>query len=90
MKLCSQNLSKGDILIFVPGMREIKMMSNGITSKGLNCKLFELHSQFNNSVSELFAFSETIKIFVSTNIAESSITLPDVKTVIDFCMTKQY
>lgn len=89
VKLCRENTKYGDILIFVPGMREIKMMSTAIAESKLECRIFELHSHFNTSTAELFAKSSLPKIIISTNIAESSITIPNIKCIIDFCLSKQ-
>jgi ATP-dependent RNA helicase TDRD9 len=48
-----------------------------------------LHSQMPTEAQKLaFATSEKPKIILATNIAESSVTIPDVKFVVDFCLTK--
>ncbi|KAM7362904.1 tudor domain containing 9 protein spindle E [Cochliomyia hominivorax] len=85
------------ILIFLPGINEIEHMCKRLellnNSEENTPKLspIRLHS--------LISPDEQIKVFhqapigyrkiiLATNIAESSITVPDVKYVIDFCLTK--
>ncbi|KAL2743188.1 putative ATP-dependent RNA helicase spindle-E isoform X1 [Vespula maculifrons] len=83
------------ILIFLPGINEIEEMHNILTSaKYENSKwdIIVLHSSITNEEQHKI-FEQPPKgyrrIILSTNIAESSITVPDVKYVIDFCLVKQ-
>lgn len=54
--------------------------------------IIQLHSTINEDQQRL-AFKKAAfgrrKIIIATNIAESSITIPDVKYVIDFLLTKE-
>ena len=56
--------------------------------------LIPLHSSLNEDEQDrAFQYKEDIngkrKVIIATNIAESSITIPDVKYVIDFMLTKE-
>lgn len=59
-----------------------------------NLELIPLHSSLNEEEQDR-AFKSVArmegrrKVIVATNIAESSITIPDVKYVIDFMLTKE-
>jgi hypothetical protein len=51
--------------------------------------VFILHSSLSaDDQKAAFVKTDAIKIILATNIAESSITIPDVKYIIDFCLTK--
>ncbi|XP_012273782.1 probable ATP-dependent RNA helicase spindle-E [Orussus abietinus] len=83
------------ILIFLPGIYEIEEMYNILTSSKNEVAKWDvivLHSSITNEEQQrIFEKPPTgfRRIILSTNIAESSITVPDVKYVIDFCLTKQ-
>jgi len=84
----------GSVLIFMPGLGEInelyELLEERIGSKKL--WIIPLHSTL-NSEEQQRVFRKPPpgyrKIIVATNIAESSITVPDVKYVIDFCLVKE-
>lgn len=88
------------ILVFLPGIHEIERfhekISLGSFSKylaGINVKteICILHSML--SVDEqraAFTVNDKSKIILSTNIAESSVTIPNVTHVLDFCLTKNH
>ncbi|XP_011209559.2 probable ATP-dependent RNA helicase spindle-E [Bactrocera dorsalis] len=91
------SLPQTSILIFLPGINEIDQMCHKLESLSEsvdnNVKLFpiRLHSLISpDEQSKVFNHPPTgfRKVILATNIAESSITVPDVKYVIDFCLTK--
>ncbi|XP_055302653.1 probable ATP-dependent RNA helicase spindle-E [Sitodiplosis mosellana] len=84
------------ILIFLPGIYEIgrfrtKLMEYAQSKCDLKWRIFILHSLISTEEQQLIfepVENNVRKIILSTNIAESSITVPDVKYVIDFCLMK--
>nr|XP_033808799.1 ATP-dependent RNA helicase TDRD9 isoform X1 [Geotrypetes seraphini] len=80
------------VLIFLPGLAEINFMHELLIDMVLKrLHVYPLHSsitleeQNNVFVTPVIGYR---KIILSTNIAESSLTVPDVKYVIDFCLTR--
>ncbi|KYN35997.1 putative ATP-dependent RNA helicase spindle-E [Trachymyrmex septentrionalis] len=83
------------VLIFLPGIYEIEELYNYLSSTYHQNKLWDLtilHSLVSDDHEQHRVFQKPLegyrRIILSTNIAESSITVPDVKYVIDFCLTK--
>uniref|UniRef100_A0A8C8CWX0 RNA helicase n=1 Tax=Oncorhynchus tshawytscha TaxID=74940 RepID=A0A8C8CWX0_ONCTS len=83
---------RGSVLVFLPGLGEIHYMQEAL-SKLVRKRLqvYPLHSSVTleeqNGVF-LVPVPGYRKIILSTNIAESSVTIPDVKYVIDFCLAR--
>ncbi|XP_075222041.1 tudor domain containing 9 protein spindle E isoform X2 [Lycorma delicatula] len=87
---------KGSVLIFLPGIHEIELLYEELETEQMNLKkrlwwICPLHSTI-TADEQIKAFRAPPagfrKVILSTNIAESSITVPDIKYVIDFCLTK--
>ncbi|XP_060037067.1 ATP-dependent RNA helicase TDRD9 isoform X1 [Erinaceus europaeus] len=83
---------RSSVLVFLPGLGEINYMHELLTNMvHKRLQVFPLHSsvtleeQNNVFLSPVPGYR---KIILSTNIAESSVTVPDVKYVIDFCLTR--
>lgn len=84
---------RGAILIFLPGFEEIMKMSSKLEELVVKKKLIILPLHSSITMEEQTRVFQTPpagyrKVIISTNIAESSITVPDIKYVIDFCLTK--
>ncbi|CUG05530.1 DEAD/DEAH box RNA helicase, putative [Bodo saltans] len=78
------------ILVFLPGLKEIEDFFQAITDLGpsdsLSLRLLVLHSIISqDDQNQIFvpAGKNECKIILSTNIAETSITIKDVKVVVD-------
>ncbi|RXG53979.1 putative ATP-dependent RNA helicase TDRD9 [Armadillidium vulgare] len=86
--------NRGAVLMFLPGLYEIETITELLRqeAKQRQWEIFPLHSSFTVDEQNL-VFRKLCngfrKIIVSTNIAESSITVSDIKYVIDFCLTKE-
>ncbi|KFP91773.1 Putative ATP-dependent RNA helicase TDRD9, partial [Apaloderma vittatum] len=83
---------RGSVLVFLPGLSEISYMHSCISNMfNKRWQVYLLHSRVTlEEQSNIFlpATPGYRKVILSTNIAESSVTVPDVKYVIDFCLTK--
>lgn len=85
---------RASVLIFAPGMYEITRIEETLRTKFPHGQLniLPLHSDIAiEQQKRVFEKQQPTrrKIIISTSIAESSITVPDVKYVIDTCLTKQ-
>ncbi|KAL6926188.1 hypothetical protein ACO0SA_003868 [Hanseniaspora valbyensis] len=75
------------ILIFMPGLEEIEVMASLLSSHlPTDIKIIKLHSmkESGKDTDDLFTdFNDCRKIIISTNIAETSVTLPSVSFMIN-------
>uniref|UniRef100_A0A1A8UE18 Putative ATP-dependent RNA helicase DHX57 n=1 Tax=Nothobranchius furzeri TaxID=105023 RepID=A0A1A8UE18_NOTFU len=87
------NYPPGAVLVFMPGLAEIKMLFEQLQSNRMfnnrgrsRCVVYPLHSSLSNEEQQA-VFSRPpegiTKIIISTNIAETSVTIDDVVYVID-------
>lgn len=75
-------IDSGDILVFVPGMREMLRVKDHLREEF--GKVFLLHADLTKEEQEeALGTSLKRKIILATNIAESSVTIPGIKVVID-------
>jgi ATP-dependent helicase HrpA len=76
---------RGDVLVFMPGERDIREMRDLLQGRvGNEADIIPLFGRL--SVGEqqrVFAPSERRKIVIATNIAETSLTIPGIRFVID-------
>eukprot|EP00536_Pseudo-nitzschia_multiseries_P017713 jgi/Psemu1/328623/estExt_fgenesh1_pg.C_17490002 len=95
--------STGAILVFLPGQGEIESLAARLTDRNNTnstcivanqdiCTVLKLHSSVSRSEQDKVfrrARIGTVKIVLATNIAETSLTIPDVSHVIDACLVKE-
>ncbi|CAG0913107.1 unnamed protein product [Notodromas monacha] len=88
------SISKGAVLVFLPGLDAIWDMNEVLEEceEYRNWEVVILHSRLPDA-KESLAFQAVPpnkrKIILATNIAESSVTFPDVQFVLDCCLTKR-
>lgn len=80
--------SNGSILIFMSGIFEINQLKAKVSSyfdeAGENCLVLPLHSALSSKEqTRVFDNVNCLKVIIATNIAETSITIPDCTVVID-------
>ena len=76
----------GDILAFLPGMREIDRTAEALGNLGDNIVIHKLHGQIDPAAQRLAVKPDSEgrrKIILATNIAETSVTIDGVRMVID-------
>ena len=84
----------GSILVFLPGVGEIDRVEKAILEilRGYSISILPLHGGLQSDrQQQVFvpAKGGSTKIILSTNVAETSITIPDCTVVIDTCKEKQ-
>lgn len=92
--LIQNKVDDGSILVFLPGAPEISLAANVIrrTTKEMEVELLPLHGGLQpNEQNLVFKRAATgfTKVILSTNVAETSITIPDCTCVVDTCREKQ-
>ncbi len=77
--------SRGDILVFLPGEREIRECTEMLTGRKLkNTEILPLYSRLGSAEQQkVFHPGSMRRIILSTNVAETSLTIPRVKFCID-------
>jgi ATP-dependent helicase HrpB len=76
----------GDVLVFMPGMGEINATINALRAARLaeDCDFIPLHGDLSPEQQDLaFCPSDRRKIVVSTNVAETSVTIDGIMHVVD-------
>ncbi len=77
--------SQGDILVFLPTERDIREIRDLLEGRSLgHIEVVPLFGRLTNAEQQrVFASSQQRKIIVATNIAETSLTIPGIRFVID-------
>ena len=80
----------GTILVFLPGIREIRQVKNSLEEKGLGVEIDILHSSVPiEEQRRILEYKGTdTRVILSSSIAETSVTVPGIKTVIDSGMAR--
>lgn len=76
----------GDILVFLPGTREIDRTAEALAGLPQDCVVHKLHGQIDPTAQRLAVRPDAggrRKIILATNIAETSLTIDGVRIVID-------
>lgn len=79
----------GDILVFLPGMREIQRAGEALNSLR-DIEIHTLHGELSREAQDrAIRTSARRKVILSTNVAETSLTIEGVKSVIDCGLHRQ-
>ena len=84
--------SKQDVLIFLPGLSEIRFIERAIAAKFKQFEICILHGSINLTEQKNILqgkINSKRRIILATNIAESSLTIPGVDCVIDSGLVKK-
>ncbi len=75
----------GDVLVFLPSERDIREAGDLLEGRRLrNCEIVPLFGRLSNAEQQrVFSPSQRRKIVLATNIAETSLTIPGIKFVVD-------
>ena len=81
-----------DVLVFAPGAREVTEIAHRIRQVGSTVDVRELHGQIRaadqDAVISGRRTGDPPRIIVTTSLAESSLTVPGVRLVVDSCLSR--
>ncbi|WP_286954332.1 MULTISPECIES: ATP-dependent RNA helicase [Corynebacterium] len=69
-------------LVFVPGVREVNLVCSALSEQS-EAPVFPLHGQQTSAEQDAALYTDARRIVVATSIAESSLTVPGIRTVVD-------
>jgi ATP-dependent helicase HrpA len=74
----------GDVLVFMPAERDIRETCELLEGRLRGCELVPLFGRLSNAEQQrVFSSGQRRKIVVATNIAETSLTIPGIRFVVD-------
>src|SRR6202023_2286166 len=77
-------IGSGDVLVFLPGEREIRDVGEHMLRELPGVEVLELYSRLSwEQQSRIFQRGTRQRIVLATNVAETSITVPGIRSVID-------
>ena len=82
----------GDLLVFLPGQREIARVDAALASVGIDAEVLALHGELPIEQQTRVlqpAPDGRRRVVLATNVAESSVTLPGVRVVIDSGLARE-
>lgn len=86
------DMHPGDVLVFLPGRREIERVQRLLLEQGSGIELLQLHGDLPvEQQSRVLQPSpdNARRVVLATNVAESSVTLPGVRVVIDSGLARE-
>lgn len=82
--------SKGDTLVFVPGAREVDRVVERLRGLVAGTEVLPLHGRLApREQDRAISTGDGPRITVSTDLAESSLTVPGVRLVVDACLSRE-
>lgn len=84
-ELLSPRLLPGDVLVFLPGEREIRLAGDALRRRRLDAEILPLFSRLTSAEQDrIFApAAGRPRVILATNIAETSLTVPGIRYVVD-------
>ncbi len=83
-QLLSPRLPEGDVLVFLPGEREIRMTADALRRAGTDAEILPLFARLSSQDQDrIFHPSGGRRVVLATNIAETSLTVPGIRYVVD-------
>ncbi|KAI0138230.1 P-loop containing nucleoside triphosphate hydrolase protein [Pestalotiopsis sp. NC0098] len=83
-------MGPGDILIFMPGEQEIQRARGMLAAASSALKVIPLHGSLSKRAQDrIYEPSEQRRCIISTNIAETSLTIKNVVYIIDSSLVKE-
>lgn len=81
----AEMVSEGrNTLVFVPGKKEISEVMEKLSSNNVKAKVLPLHGELDSEEQKKCFCSYSLpKVVVATNVAQTSITIPDIDAVVD-------
>jgi ATP-dependent helicase HrpA len=91
-ELCREG--PGDVLVFLPGEREIRDAADSLRRRGLrNLEILPLYARLSTAEQDrVFKPAGARRVVLATNVAETSLTVPRIRYVVDtgFARVKRY
>lgn len=85
-ELLSPRLPRGDVLVFLPGEREIRQCAEAVRRAGVEAEVLPMLARLSNEEQDRVfrpAAGGRRRVVLATNVAETSLTVPGIRYVVD-------